>query len=98
MRSAFHDLARNRDGRHGRIKALVALSAFGVKARAARVIDLAVLLIPIGGPLPHVAGHIVETITVGRKTAYRRRALETIFFKVLPGKFTLPGVGHMFST
>src|SRR5215510_4227643 len=97
MRSAFHDFARDLDRWLVRIVAFVSFSAPRVEARAARLCYLLVLLVPVHGPLPHVAGHVVEPVTVGRKTAHRRCSLEPVFFKILPGKFALPGVGHVFA-
>src|SRR5215831_19015736 len=97
MRSAFHDFARDLDRWLVRIVAFVSFSASRVKARAARVNDFAVLLVPVSGPLPNVACHVVEPIAVGWKRSHRRSSLEPVFFKVLPGKFALPGVGHMFA-
>src|SRR5262245_23996446 len=95
MRAAFHDFARDLDRWLVRIVAFVSFSAFGVEARAARLRYLFVLLVPIRGPLPHVAGHIVEPITVRWKRSHRRSSPETVFFKVLPGEFALPRVSHV---
>src|SRR5262249_56950489 len=95
MRSTFHDFAWDLDRWLVRIVALVSFSASRVEARAARLRYLLVLLVPIRGPLPHVAGHVVEPVTVGRKTSHRRCSLEPVFFKILPGEFALPGVGHV---
>src|SRR5215468_3198559 len=95
MRPALHDFPRDLDIRHMGIETLVSFSAFGIEARAARLRYLLVLLVPIRCPLPHVAGHLVETIAIGWKTSHRRSAFEPVFFKILPGEFTLPGVGHV---
>src|SRR5262245_58083665 len=98
MRAAFHDFARDLDRWLVRIVAFVAVSAFRVKGGAARVNDFAVLLVPVSGPLPHVARHVVEAVAVRWKRSHRRSALEPVFFKVLPGKLALPGVRHVFTT
>src|SRR5262249_20878863 len=64
MRSAFHNFARDLDVRHVGIVAFVSVAASGVEARAARLWYLFVLLVPIRRPLPHVAGHVVEPVTI----------------------------------
>src|SRR5215475_12874942 len=80
MRSALHDFARDLDVRHVGIVALVSVAAFRVEARTARLRYLLVLLVPIRGPLPHVAGHVVQAVAIGRKTSHRRSPLKTILF------------------
>src|SRR4029077_11603546 len=97
MRSALHDLPRDAYVRHVRIIALVALSASRVKAGAAGLRDLFVLLIPIGGPLPHVTGHVVEPVAIRRKRPHRRRSFKPVKLKILPREVALPSVGHMFA-
>jgi hypothetical protein len=51
--------------------------------------------VPIGRPRPHIANHIVETISVRRERAHRRGAFVTVQTELLPRKLALPGVGHM---
>src|SRR5258706_497070 len=46
------------------------------------------------GPLPYVAGHVVEPVAIGGKSPDRRSALVAIGLEVLPRKPALPGVGH----
>src|SRR5262245_320265 len=76
MRTAFHHFARDLDIRHVGIETLVSFSTYGVEARATRLNDRVVLLVPIRGPLPHVAGHVVEPVAIGRKTSHWRCFLE----------------------
>src|SRR5262245_39264629 len=95
MRAALHDFARDLDRRHVGIVAFVSVAAFGVEACATRLGALLVLLVPICGPLPHVAGHVVEPVAIGRETSYRRSPLKTILLQILPGEFALPGVRHV---
>src|SRR4029453_7624097 len=97
MRPAFHFFARDFNLRHVGIVTLVALSASRVEGRATGLRNVLLLLIPLCGPLPYVARHLVEPVAVGRKTSHRCRSLETILFKILPGKFTLPGIRHVLS-
>src|SRR5262245_40763259 len=49
---------------------------------------------PVGGPFPDVADHVVEPMVVGGKRSDRGRALIAVLRQVLPGKLTLPSVGH----
>src|SRR5215470_10864004 len=51
--------------------------------------------IPVGGPLPHVSDHVVESIAVGRIRGNRRGACVAVRTRVLVRKFPLPGVGHV---
>src|SRR5512132_1296090 len=95
MGPTFHYFAGNADVGHVRIMALVSFSTSRVEARATRLRNLLVLLIPICGPLPNIAGHLVQPVAVGRKTSHRCRPLETVFFEILPGKFTLPRIRHV---
>ena len=53
--------------------------------------------IPIGGPFPDIADHVVQAVAVRRERGDGRCALEAVRAKVLPRKFTLPGVRHMLS-
>src|SRR5439155_3573931 len=78
-----------------RIAALLRIAAARVVERATGLLDLAVVLVPVGGPLPDVPGHLVESIAVRRERADRCRPLVTIFQQVLPWEFALPGVGHV---
>src|SRR4051812_34862086 len=48
----------------------------------------------VRGPLPDVAGHVTESITVRGEGLNRRGALVPIDLQVLPGESTLPCVGH----
>ena len=68
--------------------------AFGVVFRAAGVIAA---LIPVGGPLPGVAGHVVEAITIRREGFDRGEGWEAILGGVLRGKFPLPDIHHPLS-
>src|SRR5262245_5991849 len=95
VRPAFHYFARDFDAGHVGIIALVPLSTSRIEVGAARLRNLLVLLIPICSPLPNVAGHLIEPVTVGWKTSHRGSPLESVFFEILPGEFALPGVGHV---
>src|SRR4051795_10814940 len=47
-----------------------------------------------GGPLPDVAGDVVEAVAVGREPLDRRGALEAVRMQVLPWEAAVPAVGH----
>jgi hypothetical protein len=49
--------------------------------------------IPIAGPLPDVADHVVEAIAVGLEAADRRGPGVAILVRVVDREDTLPGVG-----
>src|SRR5205814_9451067 len=71
--------------------------ALGVpgRLRAGRQLLVGVVAIPVGAPLPDVAGHVVQAVAVGRERADRRRPLEAVLLGVVVGEFSLPGVGHV---
>src|SRR4051812_45175602 len=92
MRSALHDASRNPDLRRARIETLVLSAPTRVFHGAAGVLDLAVVRVPVGGPLPDVSRHVVKPVPVGRERTDRRGPLVAILQQVLPGKLALPGV------
>src|SRR5262245_18991541 len=51
--------------------------------------------VPVGNPLPHVTGHIPQTVPVGWERACRRRAPIAIFGNIVIGKVSLEGIGHV---
>jgi hypothetical protein len=53
--------------------------------------------VPIGGPLPDVADHVVNAVSVWRERLYGRWARIAILCSVLSWEFTLPSVGHVLS-
>ena len=50
---------------------------------------------PIGGPLPDIAGHLVQPVAIGREGAHRAGALEPVAGEVAPGEGALPGIGQV---
>src|SRR5262249_15062903 len=50
--------------------------------------------IPVAGPFPRVADHVVKAIAVWRKRIDRRRVFVSGACKILPGKLALPIVRH----
>src|SRR5262249_10492646 len=65
---------------------LVRIAGIEAAGRAGRIVTDAVAralgegvgTVPVGRPLPHVAGHVVEPVAVGREGPDRRRAREAI--------------------
>src|SRR5262245_24070514 len=53
---------------------------------------------PVGGPLPHVADHVMKPVPVGGKGGHWRRSLIAVCGEILPGEATLPEVGHELSS
>src|SRR5262245_24814096 len=58
----LHHLARDLDLGHTWVVTLLAVSAFGIEACAAGMGNLAVLLVPVRGPLPYITRHIVQPV------------------------------------
>ena len=58
-------------------------------------IGLVLWRIPVGGPFPDVADHVVEAVSVRRERGHRRSALEAVGVGVLAREFALPGIGHV---
>src|SRR5208282_2350781 len=51
--------------------------------------------VPVGGPFPNIAGHVVESIAIGRKVTDRRRAFPPVGAQVLPRELATPEIGHL---
>src|SRR6478736_3929663 len=97
MRAAFDDLLWNLHvGRSG-VVAVVLAPAARVLRNAAGLwgVGFVPRRVPVGRPLPDVADHVVKSVTVWRKCADRRRALEAVRIGVLVREFTLPGICHV---
>src|SRR5262245_28513679 len=95
MRAALHHLARNADRGLARIVAL--LLACAASTAAAAVLSARSLMlwrIPVGGPLPDIADHVVEAKAVRRKRTDRRGALAASALAAFVRKHAIPGVGH----
>ncbi len=54
-----------------------------------------VVLVPVGRPLPHVAGHLEQPVAVGRERLGRRRVLPPVGLGVVVGEVALPHIGHV---
>src|SRR5262245_25545386 len=78
IRAAFHHSSRNLHVRRPRVVTLFGLSTTRIETRATSLFDLAVLLIPVDGPLPNIPGHVVKPISIRRKRSDRRGPFVTI--------------------
>src|SRR5450432_1146734 len=78
----------------GIVTLLLGASAWIVDS-AARLINLRVLLVPVRGPLPNIARHVIEPEAIGRIGTAWRSPLVTILQQVTVRKLALPGVGHV---
>jgi hypothetical protein len=67
-----------------------------VAYRLAGHLHVRVGTIKVTHPIPHIASHIIESITVWRKRSNGSRSDESIFSRVAVGKFACPRVGHEF--
>src|SRR6185437_9405982 len=96
IRAAFEHLARNA---HIWLRWVVALlhgAAAWVVRRATRLdwVASVVWLIPVVGPFPDVACHVIEPVAIRRERADRHRFGMAPHANVLPGELAPPGVGH----
>src|SRR5690349_10954104 len=96
MRAAFGDPARHLHRRTG-------IKAFRLARRAVlwRPATTPLRLrggirIPVRGPFPNIADHVVEAKTIGRERTNRRSASKSVV-RLAPGKIALPGVCHQAS-
>src|SRR3984957_10499037 len=97
MRSPFEHLARNPDAGLAGVVALVFAAAAWIFRNAARLRRVGIVpgRVPVAGPLPDIADHVVKAVAVRRKGFYRRGAVVTVEMKVMQREIALPGVGHL---
>src|ERR1700730_14814476 len=79
------------------IEACVLPSAAWIFRNAAglRRVRFMYLRIPVGGPLPDIADHVVDAVAVRREGRDRRGAIEAVAADILLREFALPGIGHV---
>src|SRR4051794_24305905 len=95
MRAALDHLAWNLD------VGLAGIVACGLSAAARifrdaaglRRVRVVLVRVPVSGPFPDIADHVVNAVTVRRECRHGRGALKTIGVQILPRKLALPGVG-----
>src|SRR5260370_2788462 len=84
--------------RNARVVAfLLAPASWAGNAACLRHVTFMPCGVPVGGPLPHVADHVVNAVSICRERIHRRRALIAIFCPVFAREFALPGIGHVLS-
>src|SRR5688572_7176725 len=66
-RAALYHTPRHSDVEPARIIAAGRITAARVAQRTTTVCDPAMLPVPIRGPFPHVTGHVVQAVIVGRE-------------------------------
>src|SRR5450432_2238915 len=100
VRAALDDLAGNLDVRLARIvaRALSATARVFRYAAGFRRVGFVLLGVPVGGPFPGIADHVVNAVSVWRERGDRRRPLKAVVVQVVSGKITLPGIGQVFAT
>ena len=83
--------------RLARIVAFFLSSAARVLRNAARFRSVGLVLwrVPISGPFPDIADHVVEAVAVWRKCRHRRGAVKAVVAAVFVRKVALPGVSHV---
>src|SRR5436309_3139894 len=97
MPAALQNLSWNFDLWLARIIALLLAATARVFRDAAGLwhVGLVLLRIPVRGPFPDVADHVVDAVAVGRKRLDRRGARKAVAVQVLLREIALPGVGAM---
>src|SRR5262245_27809271 len=100
MRPALEHLARNPDLRLARVEARIFAAPGGIQRAAAsyRGVRPMIRRVPVTGPFPDIANHVMETVPVRWKGRHRRGTLVSIRVQVLVRKAPLPGVSHMASS
>src|SRR5271165_1472594 len=95
--AAFDNLARDTDAGLRRVVAQGLQTALRIARHAARALGLRrmVIGIPVSGPFPDIADHIVEMETVGRERSDRRAADKPVQTLVAVRERALPGVRHV---
>src|SRR5689334_1022945 len=90
MRTTFENLARDLDVRLTRIEAIgLGRTAWIFRDAAGfRCVSLVLGRIPVVGPFPDIANHVVETIAVWRKCLHRRSAFEAARAPLVVWKLT----------
>src|SRR5215207_692639 len=78
VRAALDDLARDPDVSRGRVVAAVLAPGARVLRDAARFrrVALVLLRVPVDGPFPDIADHVIDAMAVRRERCDRRGPLE----------------------
>src|ERR1700681_3451613 len=94
VRSSLQHLARNPDVRQTRIVACVLAAAARILWNTARLRRIGFVLrrVPVRGPFPDIADHVVKAVAVRSKGFYRRGAVVSVEVEILQRKIALPSV------
>src|SRR5215831_11444250 len=97
VRATLHNLVRNFNLRLTRIVACGLASAAGIFRNTAGFQRIGLMLrrVPVGGPFPDIADHVVDPVAVGWKGGHWRCAFKAVLSGILPRELPLPGIGHM---
>src|ERR1700722_7271748 len=80
--------------RFGRVERCIRTFRISRNPPCAGELLIVIRTIPIVGPLPHIPGHIVKAVSVGRKSPRAGDADVLVFPSVLERKLALKRVGH----
>jgi hypothetical protein len=99
MGAALQHLPRNFDVRLMWIAALFFGAAARIPRYATGLLRIGFMFggIPVRGPLPNVANHVVKSEAIGKEGCHRRSSRETVRAQILIWEIALPRVGAMFS-
>src|SRR6185503_7812771 len=96
VRATLDDLAGNSNLRLARIVAALDACAARIFWDATRLrrIRVVLLRVPVRGPFPYIADHVLHVVAVRRECGDRRCAREAVFIAVLEREIALPSVRH----
>src|ERR1700731_2579010 len=99
VRAALQHLTRNLDFGLAGIVARFLTTAPRIRRDAAGLVSVGFVSgrVPVAGPLPHIADHVVDAVAVRRECCYRGGAIVPVELEVLVRKRPLPGVCHLLS-
>src|SRR3954470_14265921 len=94
MGTALDHFPADRDAGHFGIKAFALATAPGIFGHTTGPSGLDSFSPPIIRPLPDIADHVVQAVTIGWKCGHRRRSITTIGPQIAVGKMSAPKVRH----
>src|SRR5215831_15379657 len=97
MRAALQHLAGNPDFGLAGVVARVLTTAARVRRDAAGLLSICLVpgRVPVAGPFPHVADHVVDAVAVRRECGHWRGAIVPVKLAILVRKRSLPSVRHL---
>jgi hypothetical protein len=97
MGSSLEDLPRDADRRLPHVEASGLRPSSRIRRNAAclgNLIDVT-RAVPIQGPLPDIAVHVVDAVAIWRKCVHRGGSIESVGRQVYARKISLPGIRHV---